>query len=257
MKVKFLGTYNAESKYTRLVSILIDGIIAVDAGSLTSELSFPEQEKIKAILLSHGHYDHIKCVPAFAFNNACQTTQVYALQDTLEILASHLVDGLIYPKFTKITPVCEEQSLEFVALEPFIPFNIQGYTVLPLPVNHNNISAVGFEITSKDGKRLFYTGDTGAGLSNIWEHVSSKFIIIDLTFPNRLEKTAENSAHLCPKMLKKELIAFNRIKGFYPKLYLIHLTPKFKDEIKKEINEIAKELDISIDIAREGDEIII
>lgn len=257
MKVKFLGTYNAESKYTRLVSFLIDSIIAVDAGSLTSELSFTEQDKIKSILLSHGHYDHIRGVPAFAFNNACRTTQIYALPETLEILSSHLVDGVIYPKFTKKTPVCEEQSLEFIPLEPLIPLDIQGYKVLALPVNHNNINAVGFEITSEDGKKLFYSGDTGPGLSSIWEHVSSKIIIMDLTFPNKLEKTAENSAHLCPKMLKNELIEFHRIKGYYPEVFLIHLTPRFKEEIKKEINEIAKELNISINIARDGEELII
>lgn len=257
MIIKFLGTYNAESKYTRLVSFVIDDIIAVDAGSLTSELSFSEQEKIKAILLSHGHYDHIRGVPAFAFNNACQTTNIYALQETLEILSSHLVDGVIYPKFTKKTPICEEQSLQFVAIEPFIPLNIEGYNVLAIPVNHNNISAVGFEITSKDGKKFFYSGDTGPGLSSVWEKVSSKLIIMDLTFPNKLEKTAVDSAHLCPKMLKKELIEFNKIKGFYPKVVLIHLTPKFKVEIKKEISEVAKELKLSINIAREGEELIV
>ncbi len=257
MIIKFLGTYNAESKYTHLVSFLIDGIIAVDAGSLTSELSFSEQEKIKAILLTHGHYDHIRGVPAFAFNNACQTTNVYAVKETLEILSSHLVDGIIYPKFTKKTPVCEEQSLEFVTLEPYIPLDIEGYKVLAIPVHHNNISAVGFEITSRDGKKIFYSGDTGPGLSDVWTHVSSKLIIMDLTFPNRMEKTAENSAHLCPKTLKKELIEFHRIKGFYPKVFLIHLTPKFKDEIKKEINVVAKELNISIDIAREGEKLIV
>ncbi|TES84305.1 MBL fold metallo-hydrolase, partial [Candidatus Aerophobetes bacterium] len=65
--VRFLGTHNAESRNTRLVSFLIEDILAVDAGSLASELSFPEQEKIKAILLSHGHYDHIRGIPAFVF----------------------------------------------------------------------------------------------------------------------------------------------------------------------------------------------
>jgi ribonuclease BN (tRNA processing enzyme) len=72
VKIKFLGMHNAESKYTRLSSLLIDDILAVDTGSLTSELSFSEQEKIKAIIISHGHYDHIRDIPTFAFNNACK-----------------------------------------------------------------------------------------------------------------------------------------------------------------------------------------
>ena len=63
MIIRFLGTHNEESCESRLVSLLIDDILAVDAGSLVSELAFIEQEKIRAILLSHGHYDHIRAVP--------------------------------------------------------------------------------------------------------------------------------------------------------------------------------------------------
>jgi ribonuclease BN (tRNA processing enzyme) len=256
VKIKFLGTHNAESKYTKLVSLLIDDILAVDTGSLTSELSFSEQEKIKAILLSHGHYDHIRDVPAFAFNNACRTTKVFGTPETLEILSSHLVDGVIYPKFTEYTPICEKQSLQLVPLEPFIPVDIEGYQVLALPVNHPG-SSVGFEITSKNDKKIFYSGDTNVGLSDIWEHISPQLIIMEVTFPNKLENVAKNSSHLCPKTLKKELKEFHRIKGYYPRIILIHLTPNYKKEIKREIKEVAKELQLSIDIPSDGEEIIV
>ncbi|UCD22371.1 MAG: MBL fold metallo-hydrolase, partial [Chloroflexota bacterium] len=80
MIIRFLGTHNAESRNTRLVSFLIDNVLAIDAGSLVSELTFSEQEKIKAILLSHAHYDHIRAVPAFAFNNYDRTTRIIATQ---------------------------------------------------------------------------------------------------------------------------------------------------------------------------------
>ena len=257
MIIRFLGTHNAESKDTKLVSFLIDNVLAVDAGSLTSELTFTEQKKIKAILLSHGHYDHIRGVPAFAFNNPDHTTKVYATSNTLKILSSHLVDGVIYPQFTKKIPFfLEKPSLKYVALEPFKTVNIEGYKVFSLPVNHT-INTIGFEITSKDGKKIFYTGDTGSGLSALWEHISSDLIIVDVTFPNKLENRAINSAHLCPKLLKKELIEFRRVKEYSPKVILIHLSPKYKEEIKKEVMDVAKELQLSINIAVEGEKIII
>jgi len=66
MRIRFLGTHNSESKNTRLVSFIINDVLTVDAGSLVSELTFTEQKQIKTILLSHGHYDHIRAVPAFA-----------------------------------------------------------------------------------------------------------------------------------------------------------------------------------------------
>ena len=257
MIVRFLGAYNAESRDTKLVSLLIDDLIAVDAGSLASELSFSGQEKIKAILLSHGHYDHIRDIPAFAFNNRDHTTKVFATPHTLKILSSHLIDGVIYPRFTKKIPFfLEKPSLKFVALEPFNPVDIEGYQVLPLPVNHT-INTVGFEITSKDGKKVFYSGDTGPGLSALWEHISPQLIIVEVTFPNRLENRAINAAHLCPKMLKKELIEFHRVKGYFPQVVLIHLSPKLEEEIKKEVKEIERELKLSIGIACEGEKLTV
>ena len=257
MKIRFLGTHNAESKDTKLVSFVIDDVLAVDAGSLVSELTFSEQRKIKSILLSHGHYDHIRGVPSFAFNNPNHTTNVFATSHTIKILSSHLVDGVIYPKFTKKIPFfLKKPSLKFITIEPFNKINIDGYQVLALPVNHT-IYTVGFEITSNDGKKVFYTGDTGSGLSALWEHISPDLIIMDVKFPNKLENRAINAAHLCPKFLKKELIEFQRIKGYLPQVTLIHLSPKLEEEIKDEVKEVAKELNLAIDIAYEGEKVIV
>jgi ribonuclease BN (tRNA processing enzyme) len=257
VKIKFLGTHNAESKDTNLVSFLIDDIIAVDAGCLASELSFSEQKKIRLILLSHGHYDHIRSIPAFAFNNTDHVTKVIATSKTLNVLSTHLVDGVIYPKFTeKIPYFLEEPSLEFITLKPYKPLNINGYRILGFPVNHT-IETVGFEISSKDGKKIFYTADTGEGLSTIWEHISPQLIIAEVTFPNKLENRAKNAAHLCPKMLKKELIEFHKIKGYLPKVVLNHLSPTYEEEIIKEVKKETKDLNLDIEVAYKGRSIII
>ena len=256
MIIRFLGTHNAESKNTRLVSFLIDDVLAVDAGSLVSELTFPEQKKIKAILLSHGHYDHIRAVPAFAFNNSDRTTKVIATPKTLEILSSHLIDGVVYPEFTSDASFLQKATIKLVPLEPFKPQNIEGYEVIAVPVPHP-LDSVGFEITSSDGKTLFYTGDTGPGLSSIWGNISPQLIIVDVTWPNSLSTAARDAGHLCPKMLEKELAEFRRLKGYFPRVVIIHLSPQHEPEIEREVREIAKLLGTSIDIAHEGEELIL
>jgi len=255
MIIRYLGTHNAESKNTRLVSFLIDNVLAVDAGSLVSELTFSEQKKIKAILLSHGHYDHIRAVPAFAFNNSDRTTKVIATQKTLEILSSHLIDGVVYPEFTSDASFLRKAALKLVPLEPFKPRNIEGYKVRAVPVQHN-LDGVGFEITAGD-KTLFYTGDTGPGLSSIWGNISPQLLITDLTWPNSLATAAKDAGHLCPEMLEEELIEFHRVNNYLPKVTVIHLSPQHESDIEGEVREIGESLGISINIAHEGEELVL
>ena len=64
MEIQILGAHNIESKDTGLATLLVDGILAIDTGALPNSLSFEEQLKLKAILLSHQHYDHIRGIPA-------------------------------------------------------------------------------------------------------------------------------------------------------------------------------------------------
>ncbi len=40
MNIRVLGAHNTESRTTRYMSLLVDGILALDAGGLTSSLSF-------------------------------------------------------------------------------------------------------------------------------------------------------------------------------------------------------------------------
>jgi Cft2 family RNA processing exonuclease len=251
VNIKFLGAHNAESKDTRLVSLLVDDVIAIDTGCTTSELSYSEQEKIKAILITHGHYDHIRGVPAYAFNNYCDVTQVYGTPKALDMLTSHLVDGIIYPNFTEKTPMCDQRSLDLVKIEPGNLVDVEGYQVLPLAVNHK-LGAVGYQITDKYGKKAFFSGDTGHGLADVWKQVKPDILVIEVTFPNSREKTAVASQHLCPKMLKDELSSFHEINGYFPQVILIHLCPKCEKEIRADIAEVEKELGIAISIAVEG-----
>lgn len=253
MKIKFLGTHNSESTNTRLVSFIIDDQLAIEAGSLTSELTFAEQTKIKWILISHGHYDHITTIPTLAFNNIEHLTRIYSTSGTLEVI-SRLIDGVVYPEFTSDDSYLGKATIELVPIEPYVTQMINGYKVTAVPVNHP-LRAVGFEIISIEDSRLFYSGDTGSGLSNVWERVSPQVLIIDVTFPNRLQNIAKDAKHLCPEMLMEELITFNKMKGYFPEVIAIHMNPQMEAEITEELSEVSRLLEVPISVAHEGQEI--
>ena len=79
MKIRVLGAHNCERQNFRMISLLVDGVLAIDAGALTSGLSLEEQKRIKALLLTHQHYDHVRDVPALAMSLFLggATTRIY------------------------------------------------------------------------------------------------------------------------------------------------------------------------------------
>ena len=251
MQIKVLGAHNLESKNTGFCSLLIDGIIAIDAGALTSSLSFAEQQEIKAILLTHQHYDHIRDIPALAINyqEYGATIDVYSIQPVYEVMTDHLLNNVIYPNFME-RPT-EKPAMRFHVLEPGQTASIAGYKVLPVKVTHA-IPAVGYQITATDGKKVCYTSDTGPGLTECWEKVSPDLLVVETTVSNEYEDFALKTGHLTPNLLQKELEDFRKIKGYIPRVVVVHMSPIYEKTIEAEISDTARSLNADIQLGFEG-----
>ncbi len=249
MNIRFLGTHNTLSRDSRYTCFVVDGVLGVDAGSIASQLTFEEQRKIEAVLLSHGHYDHIRELPALAFNNvlSAKAIRIYGTKETLDIFSSRLSDGKIYPDFIHGTTHFEKPVLELHEVRALEPFAAGEYSVLPVKIPHNP-SSVGYEIT-KEGKRLFYTGDTGPGLADVWRNISPDLIITELTVPDRLLEFARESRHLCPGLLREELEELQRQKGYLPRVLAAHRNPEFEPEIAQDIKKVFQDLPVDMILA--------
>ncbi|MFC1949157.1 MBL fold metallo-hydrolase [Chloroflexota bacterium] len=254
MKIKLLGAHNTESKKTRHSCLLVDNILALDAGGLTSNLSIEEQQKLKAVLLTHQHYDHIRDIPALAMNLylAGDSINIYSTPPVYDILTTHLADGVIYPNFLEQPK--ENPTIKFTVIEPLKPWQVEDYSILAVPVNHS-VPTVGYQVTSPDSKTLLYTSDTGPGLSGCWEQVLPRLLVIELTTSNRFTDFARESGHLTPSLLKQELISFRELKGYLPQVITVHMNPPLEEEIKAEIATVADELNGLITLGYEGMEI--
>lgn len=245
MDITILGAHNTESETARLTSLLIDNVLAIDAGSLTSSLSFDAQLKLKAILLTHQHYDHVRDIPAIGMNLLLRekTLPVYSTKTVYESLAAHLLNDEVYSNFLEKPP--ENPAIRFNILEPGETVSILDYRVLPVRVNHSKFT-VGFEITDSEGKTVFYTSDTGPGLTEVWRQVSPQLLIIETTASNRYENSARETGHLTPSLLQKELQILRDIQGYLPEVILVHMNPAEEPRIEDEIAEVAAKTGASI-----------
>ena len=251
MELEVLGAHQCESRDSKLMSLLVDGVMALDAGAITSSLTLSDQQRIKAILITHHHFDHIRDLATFGINNFWTgPTSVYALDSVLEVIRSHIIDGVVYPDFLT-RPVPEKPTFRFCPVEAGKEVVIEGYRVIPVPVEHG-VPAVGYWVASSDDKSFFYTGDTGGGCSSCWEVVSPDLLVIEVCMSNSYEPMAQQSGHMTPRLLKQELLDFRRLRGYLPPVVAVHMILAIEDEIRHEVAQVAEELGVRITLAHEG-----
>ena len=251
MELEILGAHNCESRDAKLTSLLIDGTVVIDAGSLTSSLSLEAQQRVKAILITHRHFDHIRDLATFGMNAyMIGPINIYALDSVLEVISTHLLNEVLYPDFRN-KPFPDKPALKFCPLEPNREVIIEGYAVLPLPVSHN-VPTIGYQVTAPDKKSIFYTSDTGRNPSSLWEAVSPGLLVTEVSLPDKFESFAQDSGHLTPRLLKQELLDFKRVRGYLPPIVTVHMSPHIESEIKDEVAQVAEELAATITLGYEG-----
>ena len=250
MNIRILGAHNGESTSSSCVSFIIDGTLAVEAGALTSRLSIQEQRKIDAVILTHHHMDHIRDIPSIALNffrlGAC--IDVYSTAEVCDAIKDHLLNKTMYPEFQNIPE--KNPTVCFLEIEPYGLEWIDGHSILPVPMNHSG-AAVGYQISDKQGKTVFYTGDTGPDLAECWRYISPQLLIIEVTLSNAFEDFARKTGHLTARLLEQELISFREQKGYLPEVLAIHMDAALEPEIREELAAVAENRRASIAVAYE------
>jgi ribonuclease BN (tRNA processing enzyme) len=256
LEIRFLGVHNLESAATKLVSLLVDGVLAVDAGSITTSLTFKEQQRIKSILITHHHFDHVRDLATLGLANLdWGTKKLYCPKEVLDVIFANLLSGVLYPDMTQ-KPSPESPSLLPCTINEGELMDVDGYNVQAWPVSHG-IPTFGYEITDKQGKSVFYTSDTTQWIENCWQYISPDLLVIETTLPNSMKESAIESKHMCPSLLKDTLLDFSKAKGYIPPTVVVHINPMHEEQIGKEITAIGDELDADILMGYEGMTIVI
>jgi len=209
--------------------------LALDAGALTDALTLEEQERLSAIVLTHAHLDHIASLPFLVenvFGRTGRPVEIAAPAEVLDALRTHLFNDVLWPDFSRL-PDHREPTVTFRTLAPCVPNAIGGVSVTPVVVSHV-VPTFGY-VLDDGASSVVISGDTGP-TNRFWRQVNAtpglKALLVELSFPNELQRLADLSGHLTPRTLAGELAKLER--SDLPVL-LYHLKPAYVASLRREV----------------------
>ncbi|HVN31270.1 MAG TPA: 3',5'-cyclic-nucleotide phosphodiesterase [Thermoanaerobaculaceae bacterium] len=234
MEWHVLGSFGGSSPTCRMTSFLINGELALDAGSITQALPLEAQRRIRHIVLTHSHLDHTASIPFLVentFGEQREALEILVTPQVLHTVKLHLFNNDTWPDFTRI-PNDLLPALRLVQVEPRAPFSANGLRLTPFPVRHT-VPTHAYLVEDEGGAVLF-TSDTGP-TNEVWEVANRtdrlRAVIVEVSFPSRMQAVADVSLHLTPSTLAGELAKLKRDVA----VHLYHLKPAYVDELRQEL----------------------
>jgi cAMP phosphodiesterase len=252
LKFRVLGCSGGQLPGYNLSSFLINDSLLIDAGCTTSALNLRAQQKIRDILITHIHLDHVMALGTLADNlyGKCKVPiNVWSVGQVIDGLAKSFFNDQVWPDFTRITGSTQRVPvLRLRFLREGKVTRIGGHSITAMQVGHV-VPTVAFLVESKNSS-LLHVGDTGP-TNKVWsfarKHQNLGALVIETSFPNRLQDVADVSRHLTPRTLVREL---DKLALKSPKILITHLKPEFRQEV---IRELGKLKGHRLRILRDGD----
>ena len=123
-------------------------------------------------------------------------------------------------------------ALEFVPIEPRIPFEIDGIRFTPIPVNHE-VPTIGLVVQAADATVVF-TSDT-CRTDDIWTAASQdqnlRAVFIDCSFPDEMQQLAIQSGHLTPSLVASEVAKLSRPAS----IICVHIKPDTREKVLSQL----------------------
>ena len=239
MKIKLLpSTFDERGLATleqRLSCFLIDGRVAIDAGSIALAVNDAERDAVRDIIVTHPHMDHIATLPIFVddlFATLTEPVRVHATDEVIAMLERDVFNGTVYPPFHKFSNA-QTRVMEFRPFRVGEEFTVAHLRLTAIPVHHI-VPTVGLVFT--DGKTtIAFSSDTSA-TDDFWEVVNCMSrvdsLLIEASFPDSLAQLAAVSGHLTPQSLGEEL---RKLKHQVKDILAVHLKPSYRQQLIDEL----------------------
>lgn len=251
--IKILGASGSKAKNHNTTSFQIFKDIIIDAGNVLNALE-NETKDINHIFLTHSHADHIADLPFIIetfFEERSSPLTIYALEETIDVLQKHSFNNKIWPDFTKIKLLKNDNfSLILKPIKINETINIHNYFIKAIHAEHI-AGSCGYIVTKKN-QSFIISGDTYIN-PILWEEINNnktiKSLIIECSFPDKLENLATLTKHLTPSLIAKQL---QNLKRKDISIFFYHLKPTYKKELLNDIKK-HKLLNYHGKILKEGD----
>jgi 3',5'-cyclic-nucleotide phosphodiesterase len=239
MQLRVLGCHGGETPKHRTSSFLVGDELAIDAGAITSMLSLDEQERIRSVLVSHPHMDHVRDLATLADNRYQQggsTLDIVGVPATIDALRKHFFNDIIWPDFTRIDAK-DGPTVRFIEVQPNEATDVDGYEVTPIMVNHT-VDTSAF-IIRQNATSIVYGGDTGP-TDELWTRINAlddlQALMIEVSFPNDEADLAHSSRHLTPETLASELGKLEQSEEL--PIWLYHIKPTFEARVLRDLAQV-------------------
>lgn len=235
MKVTILGS-SVDSDFPGMqfaASYVIDGRIAIDAGSIGFQSSLAAQRRIRHVFLSHGHMDHIASLPIFldnVYSPGPECVSVFGPPETLSSLQTDVFNERLWPDLIRLSSE-ESPFLKLFPLNDGDSVEVDGIRVTALALDHV-VSTLGY-VVSDGSTSIAIVSDTQPS-DSIWNRLNAipnlKALFLEAAFPSRMDWLAVKAKHLTPTLFESEV---RKLRSDVP-IIAVHIKPAFRTEILEE-----------------------
>ncbi|MEM0964999.1 MAG: 3',5'-cyclic-nucleotide phosphodiesterase [Verrucomicrobiota bacterium] len=221
-------------------SIRVGDEVLFDAGSGLEALEDGRVQQIRRVYLTHAHADHISALPLLIETlfeeGPGPGVEVFGLPEVLNVLRTHVFNGLVWPDFEKIP----DEKKGFLRLTELACgksiSDPSGISLTPFATRHG-VPSCGYGITFPSGRRLALTGDTGYDevlVESLNELGGLDVLCTECSYAVGDTEKAMRFGHLTPELVQR-IVAGLRVS---PKeVWVGHFKPRFKGVVEAELRD--------------------